>query len=821
MQGALIAGLLVVSATACHHGSEAEMDEAMAFLYESMPLPDSVDYPRQFWLDNCVKPALLARSEMPWGEKVPEREWRHFVLPLRVNNENLDSARTVFYQELKDRVRNLSMRDAVLEVNHWCHEHVSYAPSDGRTSSPLQTMLNATGRCGEESTFTVTALRAVGIPARQVYTPRWAHTDDNHAWVEAWVDGKWYFLGACEPEPILNLGWFNAPASRGMLMHTKVFGHYDGPEEVVGVTPCYTEINVTSNYAPVDTIVVRSLSADSVPVSDAKVEYKLYNYAEFYTLVSKQTDADGLSSLSCGKGDLVVWVSKDGKFGFEKASVGEQDTVTVVLDKDDTFTGSVDIDICPPAESRDIPKLTEQQQRDKRASLAREDSLRNAYMAETFFQGKDELLVKARRNWHVLQDFLQGSEGKTAAGSALPGTLREKDLRDVSMEVLADHATNCAPGEGDIWRSYVLCPRISNEMLTPYRATLAKVFHGMDAHRIADWVRDSITCDDARNPQHLCMSPLGVYRHRVTDSHSRDIFYVAAVRSAGLPARIDEVTGKVQYYDAEAGWVDVLFGEAPAAAPQGTLYLIYSDYAISEHPGYYSHFTFSRLSHGRLQLQEFPEDATWESTFAQGARMDAGQYLMVSGTRLADGGVLAHLEFLGIPGGGSATSQLHLRDSKDELRVIGNFNCENYFTNVKGMHKTLLQSTGRGYYVVGLIRSNHEPSTHVLHDLEECNIYLSQWPHCFLMLFPSQEEYDHFRRDEFDGLPDNFIFGVADPETVEAMHIQELTHGSDELPILMMADTFNRVIWFSQGYTIGIGEQVMKVIRKLLKTDEP
>ena len=37
---------------------------------------------------------------------------------------------------------------------------------------------------------------------RQGYTPRWAHTDDNHAWVEAWVNGKWYFLGACEPEPV-------------------------------------------------------------------------------------------------------------------------------------------------------------------------------------------------------------------------------------------------------------------------------------------------------------------------------------------------------------------------------------------------------------------------------------------------------------------------------------------------------------------------------------------------------------------------------------------------------------------------------------------
>lgn len=48
--------------------------------------------------------------------------FRHFVLPVRVNNENLDNAREVFRQELMPRVEKLSMYDAVLEVNHWCHE---------------------------------------------------------------------------------------------------------------------------------------------------------------------------------------------------------------------------------------------------------------------------------------------------------------------------------------------------------------------------------------------------------------------------------------------------------------------------------------------------------------------------------------------------------------------------------------------------------------------------------------------------------------------------------------------------------------------------
>lgn len=225
-----------------------EERNALKFLYAYMSDPDIAAYSPEFFLKN-VKASLKAREEMPWGKSVPDREFMHFVLPLRVNNESLDMCRPQFYDELKERVKGLSMEDAILEVNHWCHEKVTYKPSDGRTSSPLSSVSQAIGRCGEESTFTVAALRAVGIPARQVYTPRWAHTDDNHAWVEAWANGKWYFLGACEPEPVLNLAWFNAPASRGMLMNTNVFGHYDGPEEQLQQNDIVTSINVTENYA--------------------------------------------------------------------------------------------------------------------------------------------------------------------------------------------------------------------------------------------------------------------------------------------------------------------------------------------------------------------------------------------------------------------------------------------------------------------------------------------------------------------------------------------------------------------------------------------
>ena len=114
----------------------ADEEEALKFLYAYMPLADVTDYPTSFFADN-VRLSFKARNEMAWGKNVPELLFRHFVLPIRVNNEPLDASRAYFYNELKERIKNLSMHDAILEINHWCHEKVTYQPADARSLSFL------------------------------------------------------------------------------------------------------------------------------------------------------------------------------------------------------------------------------------------------------------------------------------------------------------------------------------------------------------------------------------------------------------------------------------------------------------------------------------------------------------------------------------------------------------------------------------------------------------------------------------------------------------------------------------------------------------
>lgn len=83
-----------------------EEREGLQFLYAYMPFSDVADYSVDFHLAN-VRTALQARKEMPWGKRIPDREFLHFVLPPRVNNEPLDSSRAIFYNELRDRIVGL------------------------------------------------------------------------------------------------------------------------------------------------------------------------------------------------------------------------------------------------------------------------------------------------------------------------------------------------------------------------------------------------------------------------------------------------------------------------------------------------------------------------------------------------------------------------------------------------------------------------------------------------------------------------------------------------------------------------------------------
>lgn len=820
-----------------------EQREALQVLYAYMPLPDITDYSGEFFLENADV-ALRSRKEMAWGSKVPDREFRHFVLPVRVNNEALDGHRAVFYNELKDRVKNMSMKDAILEINHWCHEKATYQPSDGRTHPPLSTVYTAIGRCGEESTFTVAALRAMGIPARQVYTPRWAHTDDNHAWVEAWADGQWYFLGACEPEAVLNLGWFNAPASRGMLMNSRVYGRYEGPEEQLLRTDDYTDINVTTLYAPVDTLQVQVVDAAGCPVADAQVDFCIYNYGEFYPIVTKTADKQGRTSLITGLGDVMLWASKGSDYGFNKGTTGTGKTAVVTIDRNPASTGTIQFDIVPPKPGSNAVEVSPEAAAENLRRFAQEDSIRGLYTS-TFLNADQMKAVAAelnlpadrvvkvftpsRANHKVLKAFLQSVPAADRDRALhLLESLSQKDLSDVVPEVLADHIT-AEPGTSDLYYEYVLCPRVDNEPLSTYRSFFRNAIKEKDRKNYAknpakwvDWVAKNIKADQNWYPEAVRMKPEQVWRYRHTSPRSREIFFVASARSMGIPARIDPVTGKTQWADSKGTWHDADFSSTVAgtAAKQGTMKMTFKPVGRITDPKYYTHFTLQKITDGLPMTLGYPDFATYSELFAEPVKLDAGQYMLISGQRMANGSVLANTTTFVIEPDKTTEVALDIRRDESGVPVIGNFDAESKYLDLSGdspVKKSILSTTGRGYYVLGVIKAGHEPSNHTLRDIAAMKSELEEWGRPIVLLFESERDAKLIDPELLAGLPSTVVLGIDDDGSIASQITKNMELPSNDRPLFIIADTFNRVVFLTQGYTIGVGNTLLDTVHKIVE----
>jgi hypothetical protein len=816
-----------------------EESEAMEFLYAFMPLSDLADYNGEFFLRN-VRTAFKSRDNFSWGKQIPEDVFRHFVLPYRVNNENLDSAREVFYNELKDRVKNLSMKDAALEVNHWCHEKVNYRGTDIRTSAPLSTVKNGFGRCGEESTFTVTAMRSVGIPSRQIYTPRWAHCDDNHAWVEVWIDGKWYFLGACEPEPDLNMGWFAVPATRAMLLHTRVYGQYQGTDDVVTKDDRYTEINVIPAYAPAKRVYVKVENPNKTAARKALVEFKLYNYAEFYSISKATTDSSGICSLLTGYGDLLIWASKDGLVSYKKISVGSADTVVLPLDKPNFQERTESYDIVPPVPGK-VAEVSEKGREENSKRLKYEDELRLSYektfidsaaatnLAQKLKLSPDsvwKILHTSRGNWKEITAFLEtASPELRSRGLQLMFVISEKDHHDTPKEVLADHLNFSNYSQGltsDLFKDNVLNPRIANELLSSYKAFFQEKFDldfiqhtQKDIHVLLTWINEHIKIDDQANTSRVPLKPRGVYELKYADKLSRDIFFVAVCRSFGIPARLEESRSIPQYFN--TGWHDVYFETNKLSdQPKGQLTLNYLSKTKELKPEYYTHFTIGRFDGSRYKTLDF-EFSNAFASFPAKLTVDTGRYVLITGVRLQDGSVLSLQKYFSVSANKNAELRLEFREkpviSKNGYGTIPLDQEFDLYNTTKKKRINEMSSTAG--MVIVWIDPDKEPTKHLMSDIQKLKSNFDQWSGSIFFLVKPDRTTLSFAPANYPDLPTRNEFAADKGDYLSVVEKAIKQKFNNNFPIVLVVDQIGKVVYYSSGYKIGNGEQIVKQIEEM------
>lgn len=195
--------------------------------------------------------------------------------------------------------------------------------------------------------------------------------------------------------------------------------------------------------------------------------------------------------------------------------------------------------------------------------------------------------------------------------------------------------------------------------------------------------------------------------------------------------------------------------------------------------------------------------------------VDPGYYMLVTGQRRADGGVLAravffdaHKPMVPVP--------MTIRNDSTSVEVIGSFNSENKFYDINTTgERSILSATGRGYYVLGLIAPNHEPSIHALNDIVAVADELDNMGIGVVLLLADADQAARFRTPDSGKLPNNTVLGYDTTGEISRELSENFNADTADKPIFIIADTFNRVVYFNQGYTIQLGEKIAGILKRV------
>ncbi|MEA4890055.1 MAG: transglutaminase-like domain-containing protein [Clostridiaceae bacterium] len=819
----------------------------LEFYYATMPAADLGQYPvgiyRQF-----AEWSLARADDCPWPAAVPEDVFLAFVAAYRVNNESIEPHRPLFYQALAGRIAGLDMRAAALAVNIWCAGQVTYRSSDDRTLSPLALMKSLAGRCGEESTFLVAALRSVGLPARQVYTPRWAHCDDNHAWVEVWCDGQWYYMGACEPEPVLNRGWFTEAAARAMLVDCRSPWPVAG-EDILAHRGGTALLNEIDRYAPAGllqiTLLDRGLPAPGIPVF-----IELLNSAELFPIAELETDGAGCARIRLGLGSVHIRIVVRKTCLERLMQIEEHSCLTIDLaDEGEAGDNKPDcaytLDFTAPADQpRNRIILTETQARQKSAVL-RQAAEHRSGLAAGFYQAEEaktlaarfpdpprvlEILQAAAGNFQEISKFLRlvldspiGCDS-AGAGLALLNALPVKDYLDVQADFLYRQMLMTADKRAGIADSlfipYVLNPRILFERLTDFRQPILRTFSAgqLAAFRenppavwdyVAKTYREAPDRENSRPPA----TPVGILNCGYADETGRKLLCVAILRTLAIPARLDPFDLSVQY--AAEGEMVPLHAETPGS---GRPLPARITFAADDQPvwKYNQNWTLARYQDGRYETLQIPKSACTDLAAGRGRPvcrllLQPGKYRVITANRLPNGNQLAWLRRFTVQSGREMQIGLVWRQAR-QSELLEDIPLDQLpLGDISGRLLPLDALPQAPAQLMIWLAIGREPTEHILNELIEAAGDLNKMalPVGLAVAAGDPEQQETFVRAA-GLLQQATVYRQGPADAVESL-ARRLYLDPDQRPLVVLLDARRHVRFAFAGYQVGLASLLIRL----------
>lgn len=843
---------------------QLDADEAclMKYAVGTLPLSDIFDATPEV-IHSFVAHSISLRKSIPRVQALNEELFIHYVFAPRINTEPLVDCRRFFYDELHERIEGLSAYDAIVEVNYWCGETATYQTTDTRTLSALGVWASGRGRCGEESTYLVTALRSLGIPARQIYTPWWPHCDDNHAWVEAYADGRWYYLGACEPEQKLNRGWFTAAAGRALMVHSTRYSSWRGdvasdalPKQIVPHGSTFVE-HLTHHYTDTSMLTVHIVH-NGMPVEGAVVSIEILNGATNKSAAMLTCDHEGMCSLHVGKGDVRVHAST-GKLWAEML-INTSNDLTCTLELRGTEQLAFDVweasDVTAPTDhpapsdaltpeelaSQTIRKRTTDEMRISRVAAFTHAAMQLCEEVCARYEGRfDTVWTRAfELAWHNADELARFALTTiTDERALLVAQLSDKDFTDLTASVLEQHLSRACElketfihslleqdiEEKDVqeyFERYLLNPRIALEHLSPWICELPHllaedevVLLATDPHKAWNLFQERISFSDTDQLAKLCALPVSVAKSRNASLVSRRVFFVAALRTLGLCARINPHDGAAEVFH-KGAFISV---EGVQETSTEELAYLHVNAPAETSLTYGVDWTLERLGNTMLSggkylwgfaALEFDQEALGAD--GQSFALNAGIWRVRTIVRLPNGNQLAQTYTFVLDAHERKTITLQTRTPQTSDMFEDIVLPEISFTNHTGIAVSLQQVVGRSHALIGCLDPRMEPTEHLLNELLDAKAHIPTHDFKIILAVPHLKETpDVTLAKVLDNLDVTLL--EYDRDVVESL-ARRMFANPEQLPLTLLVEGTEEALkgrYAYGGYRVGNVELALRL----------
>ena len=791
-----------------------EVALACKYLYAFMPYSDIGNYPFEVFLDYAENGVRLWK-ENPQVADLPEEIFLNYVLFHRVNEEEIAQCRTYFRAEIGSRIQGMNFREAALEVNYWCAEEATYHCTDDRTLSAISVYRRGNGRCGEESVFTVNALRSVGVPARQVYAPKWSHCDDNHAWVEIWCDGKWYFLGACEPEEILNKGWFTNASSRAMMIHSRVFDTKIPEGEVIGTDGMVTMLNELKRYAVTKEITVTVKDTQGLPAEGAEVSFEVLNYSEYAPIAEKKTDSKGTARLTTGLGSLHISarMCSDGEWFYAETVMNtekEDNCELCLVPQDKRNDGESEkwtaADIFAPHDApvnTDMPTPEQKAKGNKRlaaANVHREQKVRNWSNPEC------ERFLEKKVN--RIEEAIAASYRED-----LLGVLTEKDRTDCISQVLEEHLKFALPYEksmdADIFVPYVLNPRVDDEVLQKYRKAILEQLSEEEKNmlqkepaKIWKWIEDKIISSPEKERSSVITTPSGCLKTGTGSLLSKKILFVAMARTLGIPARLNPHDRSMEYMK-NGKFIPV----SAETEKNASIFLKASEDTQWK---YFQNWSIAKLEAGKYSTLKLETENFRDQMMK--LPLEAGNYRILTSNRLPNGNIFAAEYYFEVQIGEMKRVELAFRNANLE-DMLENISIPE-FTLRKEDGSTVKASelTADGKHILAFLEEEKEPTEHILNEMMEQEEAFSRYAKRIIFVVKSKKALETPTLSRALGKLGNIQILYDDFSEIINTLGRRMYVDPDKLPLIIVTNGSLNGIYATSGYNVGTGDMLLRLL---------